>query len=64
MNEEWIGCDKCSVAQARYLLRGVEGDLYFCHHHYNSFKSGLDKWSFEMIELNKKEETPQLEKAE
>jgi hypothetical protein len=57
---EWIGCDKCSIAQALYLVKLVEGELYFCGHHFNSYKQGLDKVAYEVIELNKVEETPQL----
>jgi hypothetical protein len=60
----WIGCDQCGIAQAMYLIKLVDGELYFCGHHYNKNKEGLDKVSFEMIELNKTEEVPQLEKAE
>jgi hypothetical protein len=61
---EWTGCDQCRVAQAMYLIKLVDGELYFCGHHYNASKRGLDKVSYEVIELNKIEETPQLEKAE
>jgi hypothetical protein len=62
---EWIGCDQCSIAQAMYLVKLVEGELYFCGHHYNASKAGLDKVSYEVIDLNKiEEDVPQLEKAE
>jgi hypothetical protein len=60
----WISCDQCGIAQAMYLIKLVDGELYFCSHHYNKNKEGLDKVSFEMIELNKVEEVPILEKAE
>jgi hypothetical protein len=60
----WVGCDQCGTAQAIYLIKLVDGELYFCHHHYNKNKEALDKVAFEMIQLNKIEETPQLEKAE
>ena len=56
-------CDRCN-AEALVKVNGIAGDLYFCGHHYNKNKEGLDKVSFEMIELNKTEEVPQLEKAE
>ncbi len=45
-------------------MKLIEGELAFCGHHYNKNKEALDKVSFEMIELNKTEETPILEKAE
>jgi hypothetical protein len=58
---EWIGCDKCnSVVPAMYLIKMVSGELAFCGHHFNKFKPDLDKIAYEVIELNKKEEAPQL----
>jgi hypothetical protein len=59
----WIKCDSCS-AQALYLSRGTSGELYFCGHHRNKYSKTLDSWAFEIVELNKVEETPQLEKEE
>jgi hypothetical protein len=48
-----------------YLIKLVDGELFFCGHHYNKNKVGLDKVSYEVIELNKMEEAiPQLETAE
>ena len=62
---EWIGCDKCnSVVPAMYLVKLLSGELAFCGHHYNKNKEALDSIAFEVIELNKTEEVPQLEKAE
>jgi hypothetical protein len=55
----WIKCDSCS-AQSKYLIRGTTGELYFCGHHRNKFSETIDKWSYEIIELDKVEETPQL----
>jgi hypothetical protein len=61
----WIGCDQCGIAQAMYLVKLVDGELFFCGHHYNASKTGLDKVSYEVIELNKiEEDVPQLETAE
>jgi hypothetical protein len=56
----WIGCDQCRVAQAMYLVKLVDGELFFCGHHYNASKAGLDKVSYEVIELNKIEEPVQI----
>ena len=39
----WIKCDQCS-AQAMWLAKGVEGELYFCGHHKNKNFEVLDKW--------------------
>ena len=60
---EWIKCDSCP-AQALYLIKMVSGELSFCGHHKNKYSEGLDKVAYEIIELNKKEEAPQLEKEE
>ena len=61
----WIGCDQCRIAQAMYLVKLVEGELFFCGHHYNASKAGLYKVSYEVIDLNKIEEAaPILETAE
>jgi len=58
-------CDQCSVAQAMYLIKLLDGELAFCGHHYNMHKEALDKKAYEIIQLNKVEEDiPQLEKAE
>jgi hypothetical protein len=62
---KWIACDKCSdSAQAMWLIKLVEGELYFCGHHKKKFEGALDKVAYEMIELNKTEEVPTLEEAE
>jgi uncharacterized LabA/DUF88 family protein len=60
---KWIKCDSCS-AQALWLARGTNGELYFCGHHRNKFSQTLDKWAYEIIDLDKKEEVQQLEKEE
>jgi hypothetical protein len=61
---QWIPCDGCGSAQALYQLKLIQGELYLCGHHYNKNKEALDKVSYEVIELNKTEETIELEKAE
>jgi hypothetical protein len=60
---EWIKCDSCS-AQALFMARGTSGELAFCGHHRNKFSETLDKWAYEIIELDKKEEVLQTEKEE
>ena len=60
----WIGCDQCATAQALYLVKLIDGELAFCGHHYNKNKSALDKVAYEIIQLNKVEDTPQLETEE
>ena len=61
---KWIGCDQCGSAQALYLVKLMDGELAFCGHHFNLNKEALDKVSYEIVELNKTEEVPQLEKEE
>jgi hypothetical protein len=62
MNSEdltrWIACDKCNSAHAMYFVKLVTGELFFCGHHLNEYKEALDKVSYEIIELNKVEESP------
>lgn len=64
MEQGWIGCDACATAQALYLVKLIAGELYFCGHHYNKNKEALDNQAFEVVELDKVEITPTLEKAE
>ena len=56
MNEDltkWIACDKCGdSAQARWQIKMVDGELYFCGHHKNKYAEALDKVAYEMVELN------------
>jgi hypothetical protein len=61
---KWIGCDQCGSAQAMYLIKLLTGELAFCGHHFNKNKEALDKVSYEIVELDRKEAVPQLEKEE
>jgi hypothetical protein len=47
-----------------YIVKLIDGELAFCGHHYAKNERALDKDAYEVIELNKTEEVPQLEKAE
>jgi len=38
----------------------MAGELSFCGHHYRKYAETLDTVSYEVIELNKAEEAPQL----
>jgi len=60
---DYMWCDRCHVARASHLIKLLEGELYFCGHHYTDHKEALDKKAYEVIELNKTEEVPQLEKV-
>ena len=61
---KWIACDQCNSAQALYLVKLMDGELAFCGHHFNKNKEALDKVSYEIVELDRKEAIPQLEKEE
>ena len=61
---KWIACDQCNSAQALYLVKLMDGELAFCDHHFNKNKEALDKVSYEIVELDRKEAVPQLEKEE
>lgn len=58
-SKEWFPsakdrCDADCPAQAMVLLRGMSGELYFCHHHYQTFmskelsKEKLSSFAFEI----------------
>ena len=59
-----IYCDRCPTSRAAYLIKLIEGELAFCNHHYRKYKEALDKKAYEIIELNKIEESPQLFETE
>ncbi len=42
-------CDSCS-AQALVLVKGVQGDLTFCGHHFARNEASLIKYAFEIID--------------
>ena len=58
----WIKCDAKCPAQAKYLTESINGELFFCGHHLNKYKATVDSWAFEIIELDKVEETPKPKK--
>lgn len=59
-----VYCDRCPTAKAAYLIKLLDGELFFCNHHYNKYKEALDKKAYEVIQLDRKEELPLLEKEE
>ena len=72
--DKWIACDQCGSAKAMYLIRFVNKsdvdtvgglvsmELAFCGHHFAKNKEALDKVTLEIVELDRKETVPQLEK--
>ncbi len=46
-------CDQCS-AEALVLVKGVNGELMFCGHHYNKNEVALIKFSYEIVDERNK----------
>jgi hypothetical protein len=42
-------CDRCG-SQAFVLVKGVNGELYFCGHHYQKHEKSLESYAFEIID--------------
>jgi len=53
-------CDSCN-AQAWVIVRGINGELYFCSHHFIKHEDKLTDWSYEIIDerefMNSKSES-------
>lgn len=43
-------CDAGCGAAAKVLVKGLEGELYFCGHHYAKHESALGSWAFETVD--------------
>ena len=46
-------CDSCG-AQAYVLVKGVNGELLFCGHHFAKHESGLKEFAYEIIDEREK----------
>lgn len=42
-------CDRCG-AQAFVIVRGVNGELYFCGHHFSKHEKALDRYAYEIVD--------------
>ena len=42
-------CDQCS-AEALVLVKGVNGELMFCGHHYNQNEKALVEFAYEVVD--------------
>lgn len=42
-------CDRCQ-SQALVWVNGVNGDLYFCRHHFLKHEESLRQYAFEIID--------------
>jgi hypothetical protein len=42
-------CDSCG-AQAYVIVKGVNGQLFFCGHHYVKNEEALNKFAYEIID--------------
>ena len=43
-------CDADCEAQARVLVKGIEGELLFCGHHYAKHETKLIEFSYEIVD--------------
>lgn len=43
-------CDADCEAQARVLVKGIEGELLFCGHHYAKYETKLIEFSYEIVD--------------
>ncbi len=43
-------CDQGCGAAAKVLVKGLEGELLFCGHHYHKHESALSSWAFETVD--------------
>ena len=42
-------CDRCQ-SQAFVVVKGIEGDLIFCGHHFTKYEEALYNWAYEIID--------------
>lgn len=42
-------CDRC-MAQAFVLVKGMEGELLFCGHHFTKYEEALYNWAYDIID--------------
>ncbi len=48
------GLDRCDTgncgAAAKVLVKGLQGELLFCGHHYHKFEEALSSWSYDIVD--------------
>jgi len=42
-------CDRCS-AQAWVIAKGVNGELFFCGHHFDKFSAKVVEWAYDIVD--------------
>lgn len=42
-------CDRCG-SQAFVIVRGVNGELFFCGHHFTKYENALSSYAFEIVD--------------
>lgn len=46
--------DRCDSGQcgaaAKVLVKGLEGELLFCGHHYHKHEAALESWAYETVD--------------
>lgn len=43
-------CDAGCGAAAKVLVKGVEGELLFCGHHYAKHENKLSSWAYDIVD--------------
>ncbi len=43
-------CDQGCGAAAKVLVKGLQGELLFCGHHYNKHADKLNAWAYDVID--------------
>lgn len=42
-------CDRCQ-SQAWVIVKGLEGELFFCGHHFTKHEEALYNWAYEIVD--------------
>lgn len=43
-------CDQGCGAAAKVLVKGLQGELLFCGHHYHKNEEALSSWSYDIVD--------------
>lgn len=43
-------CDAGCGAAAKVLVKGLQGELLFCGHHYAKHESALESWAYDVLD--------------
>ena len=51
VKDAWIPCDACHSAKAAWLVKGTNGELFLCGHHYGTHEHAMISWAKEVVNL-------------